>query len=104
MENKSVSISDYMQGRKYNHKLYDRLLYKLEIVYDHHNQGFQGLTITISMSAKYQTPYVMIETTNKDYRRIGGMEQDIIDALDEVGFDYSESEDKGEWYLINFTD
>lgn len=104
MEEKSVSISDYLQGRKHNHKLYGRLLEKLKEIHAKYKNEFEGLVLTISMSAKYQTPYVMIENTSNNYTRIGGVEQEIIGAIEEVGFNYSESEDEDGWYLVNFTD
>jgi hypothetical protein len=62
------------------------------------------LEITICMSAKYQTPYVKIEADGKIPEKVGHIEREVIDALDEVGFTFNESEDRETYYLMNFSD
>lgn len=96
-----ATISDYMKTRRYNEKLYERLLKKLNAIESQNKNSENQLELTISMSAKHQTPYVKIESVND---KVHNVEQDIIEALDEVGFTYTETEEKfGAWF-INFAD
>lgn len=96
-EEEAVSISDYMQSRRYNRKLYGRLLDKLKEIHRAFESKLPGLTMTISMSAKYQTPYVKIgvEGMSADEiegsREIGAIEQRVEMALDEVGFSQTDT-------------
>lgn len=114
-DEKLVTISDYMQGRRYNRKLYDRLVALLqEIVIKHRTKSnikFPHLVMEISMSAKYQTPYVKIEVFNPEndeqdpnFERLGGVESDVMDALDKVGFTQTDTEEKNDAYYIGFDD
>jgi hypothetical protein len=108
-----VYLSDYILGRAINKKLYNRLVEKLTVVCDKyrsgktHFKGFETLTMKISMSAKYQTPYVAIHLDNENYNisGVGAIENDVNDALEEVGFSTScDYEEKGGSYIINFED
>jgi hypothetical protein len=103
-EKEDVFIDDYMQSRNYNHKLYDKLLSKLKVIHNQHKDQFPGLTFTIGMSAKYQTPYLLIKTDDKDYGKIGDIEGQIMDAIDDVGFSVGDIEEKSWGYEIKFSD
>jgi hypothetical protein len=94
-----VVVDDYMQSRRYNRKLYSRLVEALKPIAKQH-----GVEMSISMSAKYQTPYIKVtkeddEAFNLDF------ESEIEEALDSVGFTMEEVEDKGDdRYLVHFKD
>lgn len=115
MENtkEQVQYSDYMMSRSFNQKLYDRLKEELEEVVRKESKKCPDVTVTISMSAKYQTPYLLVETKAKDGKvEIEGINHDVygaiehaaIDILDEVGFTHEDSEEKYGGYVIHFTD
>ena len=105
--NTSVKITEYMKSRQYNRKLYGRLVEKLEEIANNIEEAmpwYEGLKIEISMSAKYQTPYISIETEEKNYDNIGDLEAEIRNALDEIGFTAEDTEEKQGKYFINFSD
>jgi len=107
-----VTISDYMQSRRYNQKLYSRLVDKLTKICEkyrtskseHPASKFPTLKMEISMSAKYQTPFVKITTDEADYQYLGGVESDVQEAIDEVGFTSTDTDEKNDAYYINFAD
>lgn len=114
-QEETVTISDYMQSRRYNRKLYGRLVDKLkEIVEKHRTKGnikFPHLRMEISMSAKYQTPYIKIDVSNPEndeqdpnYDRLGGVEFDVFEAIDEVGFTQTDTDERDGTYYIHFSD
>lgn len=92
-----VSLTAYMKSRRYNHKLYSRLIAKIEYILQEQECNAD---VDISMSAKYQTPYVVIRDIEYGFQ----LEQDIIDALDGVGFTFTESEEKSYGYVLHFSD
>jgi hypothetical protein len=100
-----VTLSDYIQSRSINKKLYDRLVKLIESKCKKQLENYPNVEIIITMSAKYQTPMVKIETnTDSVPAYVGKFEYDIIDAIDEVGFTYSESEERHGSYYLNFND
>ena len=100
----AAQFSGYLESRNFNRKLYTRLLTKLQEIEDRHKEEFPGLLLEISMSAKYQTPYVKIENEAGDYSKIGGVESEVMDAIDEVGFSVGDVDEKDYGYIINFND
>lgn len=99
-----VTISDYMQSRRYNKTLYKRLIDAINENCRRLFKEYPDVEISITMSAKYQTPLITISENDTIPVKIGAFEQEIIAALEEVGFEYSDSEDKGSYYKINFQD
>ena len=99
-----VTISDYMKSRRYNQKLYSRLVEAIETKVGQIPHLSPDLEITISMSAKYQTPYVSVSENDVVPFKMGHIEDAIFDALDEVGFTNEGVEDKGSYYRIDFAD
>jgi hypothetical protein len=100
-----VTLSDYIQSRSINKKLYDRLVKLIESKCKKLLERYTDIEICITMSAKYQTPMVSISNgsdTIPDY--VGKFEYEIMDAIDEVGFTYSESEERNGRYYLNFYD
>lgn len=101
-----VFISDYMKWRSYNKTLYGRLI---NIINRNCEKLFlenPKVRVIITLSAKYQTPRLLI--MNGDYEgvpdKIEDFESQITDALNEVGFEYGESIEKQDYYIIEFTD
>lgn len=96
-----VKFSDYLLTRRFNQKLYNRLKDKLQIIVDEYAKEINDLKVSISMSAKYQTPYIRIETEEE---AIGHMVEVMKDAIDEVGYSYDDEEKKHGAYYIHFSD
>jgi hypothetical protein len=99
-----VFISDYMQSRRYNKTLYRRLVEGVNEKCKRLFKECPDVKISITMSAKYQTPMITISECDTVPEKIGAFEQEIISVLDNVGFEFRESEDKGSYYKINFKD
>jgi len=99
----AASISDYLESRQYNKKSYQRLLDNLQTIEDAHKEEFPGLHLEIGMSAKYQTPYVKIETEAGDYSNIGPILDDVANAVNE-DFSVKDEEEKSYGYLLHFAD
>ena len=107
VETGAVTITDYMQSRRYNRKIYDRLVQRLESIADAAREEFPGIRMEIDMSAKYQTPIIIIKYdsySEEDPGNIGYVEQEIMDALDDVGFTFREARATGYGYEIDFSD
>lgn len=98
-----VTLSDYLLSRKFNAKLYNRLRDKLEKIVEEHDESFPDLKMEISMSAKYQTPYIAL-STEEDINSLGSVIHDIEYALDEVGFTFEDEEEKRGKVFVNFSD
>jgi hypothetical protein len=104
-----VTVSKYLESRRYNRKLMARLIEKLTDIAKAYRSGkhrdhFPTLTMTIGMSAKYQTLYVALETEDKNYEFFGSLESDVLDAIDEVGFTVTGTDEKNGAYIIEFDD
>jgi hypothetical protein len=99
-----VSISDYLQGRRSNLKPYERLAKAIENNCKLLFKQYPEVGISITLSAKYQTPRITISENDAIPEKVGSFEQEIMAALEEVGFEFSESEDKDTYYLISFED
>jgi hypothetical protein len=101
-----VTLSDYIQGRRINNKLYDRLIKSIETKCKKLFEKQTDVEVVIGMSAKYQTPYIGIskEDDGGIPDNVGRFEREIIEAIEDVGFRYSESEEKLDSYYINFND
>ena len=108
-----------MQSRRYNRELYRRLVEKLKLIVEkyrnskssHQADVFPFLRMEISMSAKYQTPYIKIITSNPENDEpdpnaqfLGGVEGDVMDAIEEVGFRQTDVDEKNGDYYISFDD
>lgn len=108
--NAIVEIGTYIQGR-YNSSKLEKLKAKLEEKFEnftprpHQEFPENGILVRIGMSAKYQTPYIKCEDWG-NYKSVGEFETLIQEALEERGFEFSDSEwDDGEgegWFKINF--
>jgi len=102
----TVTISDYIDGR-YNSTKLQKLKAELEKLCKAHktreHQEFpdEGLEITISMSAKYQTPYVRVEGWGK-YKSIGEFENIVKEALENRGFEVTDEGGEEEYLKISF--
>lgn len=104
----TVEISDYIQGR-YNSTKLEKLKAELEKEFEQirvHDSEVsllpsEGVMVTISMSAKYQTPYVRVENWGS-YLRVGLLENAVKDALDSRGFEVVEEGDDDEYLKITF--
>ena len=104
--NSKVKISDYMQGRSYNKTLYGRLIEKINSNCGDLFKENPDVNISITLSAKYQTPRAIIMKGDYDGvpESVGKFERGIMEALAEVGFEYSESVGRDSYYIIEFTD
>ena len=111
--NEYVQLSDYLLSRNINLKLYTRLQEKLEEVAKEVAKECPELSITISMSAKYQKPFIQVESGTEDgYVEVDGVQVDIFgkiehattNILDDIGFEYVELEEKDSAYFIHFED
>ena len=100
----NVTISAYLKSRRYNETLYGRLVENIKKHCKRYAVEYPELEIAVSMSAKYQTPRIIISNNDEIPERIGGIQDAIIDALDEVGFSFVDSEDRSGYYAIEFKD
>ena len=102
----TVTISDYIDGR-YNSEKLKKLKAELEKLCkahktrEHQEVPEEGLEITISMSAKYQTPYVMVEGWG-NYKSVGEFENLVKEALENRGFEVTEEGDDEDCLKISF--
>jgi hypothetical protein len=102
----NVTISDYIQGR-YNQAKLEKLKAELEKNFNAHkervNQSIpeEGLDVTISMSAKYQTPYVKVENWGS-YLSVGEFEDIVKESLENRGFEISDEDGDDESFKITF--
>lgn len=102
----TVTISDYIDGR-YNSEKLRKLKAELEKLCKVHrtreHQEFpeEGLEITISMSAKYQTPYVRVEGWG-NYKAVGEFEELVKEALENRGFEVTEEGNEEDYLKISF--
>ena len=99
----SARLSDYLLSRGINKKVYTRLLDKLQVIEDKYKAEFPGLLLEVGMSAKYQTPYVKVETESGDYSNIGPILDDVANAVNE-DFAVKDEEEKSYGYLLHFAD
>jgi len=103
-----VEVSSYIEGR-YNSAKLEKLKAALEKEFKSINihdseVGLlpeEGIKVTISMSAKYQTPYVMVENWGS-FLRVGKFEDAVKDALDARGFEVTEEGDDEDRLKISF--
>ena len=102
------TISDYMESRRYNRKLYARLLKKLEEILENAPTNIPEIIFTISMSAKFQTPYIKVESPEGPVflrdNAMGYIKEQVEQALDDVGFSFDKVEDKRGAFFIGFKD
>jgi len=102
----NVTISPYIEGRYNNTKL-EKLKAELDKLFakqtTRENQSYpeEGVTVRISMSAKYQTPHVICENWG-EYQSVGEWEEVIKEALENRGFEASETEWDEEYFRITF--
>lgn len=108
--NARVEIGSYIEGR-YNSTKLEKLQACLQEKFDnfkprpHQEFPENGILVRIGMSAKYQTPYVKCEEWG-NYKSVGEFEDLIKEALEERGFEFSDTEwdddeDEG-WMKIDF--
>jgi hypothetical protein len=102
----NVEVSNYIKGRYNNQKL-DKLKAQLEKNFANYKERSGqsipelGLLIKISMSAKYQTPYVMVENWG-GYEAIGDIENIVLDSLTERGFEQTGVDAEEDWFQFDF--
>jgi hypothetical protein len=102
----NVTISDYIQGR-YNQAKLEKLKTELEKNFNAHKERVgqsipeEGLDVTISMSAKYQTPYVKVENWGS-YLAVGEFEDIVKESLENRGFEISDEDGDEESFKITF--
>jgi hypothetical protein len=108
-----IELSTYLNTRKYNKKLYVKIMEPIEKKLTKECIDIPGLIIRLSMSAKSQEPVVIIKevVTNGVGRdediipiRISAIEFAVTEAIDECGCEYMSSEDKGDYFAIYFND
>lgn len=99
-----VTISDYLESRGYNKKLYGKLVEAIKANCFKLLRDYPEVEICISISAKYQTPIILISENDTIPERIGSFDRAIQEALDEVGFTYIYAEDRSDYYRIEFED
>lgn len=104
--NAKVEISNYIAGRYNNSKL-EKLKEKLDEKFNnfkprtHQKFPEDGIFVQIGMSAKYQTPYIICEEWG-EYLSVGEFEELIQEALEERGFEFSETEWDDDSFKITF--
>ncbi len=104
----TVEISSYIEGR-YNSAKLEKLKAALEKEFKainvHESEvnllPEDGVKVKISMSAKYQTPYVSVENWGS-YLRVGKLEDAVKEALDSRGFEVTEEGDDEDQLKISF--
>jgi hypothetical protein len=102
----NVEVSDYIKGRYNNSKL-DKLKKSLESKFDAYKERNGqsipelGLLIKISMSAKYQTLYVMVKNWG-GYEAIGDIENIVLESLEERGFEQTGVDSEEDWFQFDF--
>ena len=102
----NVTISDYIQGR-FNQAKLEKLKAELEKNFSAHKERINqtipedGLDVTISMSAKYQTPYVKVENSGS-YLAVGEFEDIVRESLDNRGFEVTDEDGDEESFKISF--
>ena len=102
----TIIISDYIQGR-YNETKLEKLKAELEKLCaahktrEHQVYPADGIEIKISMSAKYQTPYVKV-TNWGEYKAVGEFEHIVKDALENRGFEVTEEGGDEDFLKISF--
>ena len=102
---KQVYLSDYLKSRRFNEKLYNKLIGAIEKNLKTELKTDQGLEIVLSMSAKFQTPCIIIKSGGNIPKNIEHLEKKILTLLDEIGFGiYNEGTDHGSYYVIDFKD
>lgn len=101
-----VEISDYINGR-YNSSKLDKLKSKLEEKFHNspqrQSQNFpqEGILVKISMSAKYQTPYIKCSEWGS-YQSVGEFEEIIKESLEERGFESVDTEWEEDCLIVGF--
>lgn len=98
-----IEKSLYLESRRHDKSTYSRLMKNIRANLKHLGER-PNLEITLTMSAKYQTPCVTIRERDKIPEGMGYLESAIIEAIETVGYSYSESSDKGTFYEISFND
>lgn len=102
----TVEISPYIDGR-YNSEKLRKLKAELEQLFskaktrEHQKFPEEGLDITISMSAKYQTPYIKVEGWG-EYQSVGEFEDLVMEALDNRGFEVTGQDGDETSFRIDF--
>jgi hypothetical protein len=101
-----VSYSDYLLSRRFNRKLYDRMKEKLQKFVADNKKEIPGLRIEISMSAKYQTPNLIVKADSNEVlsNKIGLVDDAIEEILDDIGFTFRGGEERSWGYTIDFED
>ena len=99
-----VTISDYLESRSYNKKLYSKLVDAIKTNCRSLLKEFPDVEICISMSAKHQSPIIIVSENDTIPNKIGAFDREIQEALEEVGFEYVDSESKSDCYRIDFLD
>ena len=103
-----VTISDYIDGR-YNSTKLEKLKLALEKSFaeikirDEEKELLpdEGVEVTISMSAKYQTTYVRVENWGS-FLRVGLFEDAVHEALEERGFEDVDDSGEDDYIRIEF--
>ena len=107
-----IIVSDYIKGRYNNTKL-DKLEKELKRLCDnfktreHQEYPKEGILINISMSAKFQTPFIKVSQWDR-YKSVGEFENLVKEALENRGFEsgdpegFIEVEGNEEYFKIAF--
>ena len=99
-----IKITDYIKGR-FNEAKLNKLESELEKLCKNFKtrQGQEypenGILITVSMSAKYQTAFVRCEEW-VEYQSVGEFEDLIKQALENRGFEFCEPEGEDDYFKI----
>lgn len=101
-----IQISDYVSGR-YNQNKLEKLKKQLEEAfseeYPRQPQDYpdEGILIEINMSAKHQTLYVKCSEWG-NYKAVGELEDIILTAIEDRGFEPHETQWEKEYFKIGF--
>jgi len=101
---KRVFKSDYLCSRHHNHKLYAKLIENIEIKCQKYLNLYSEMTITLSMSARYQSPTIIITNNEEIPRQIDAIQELIEECIDSVGFSYMDCQNEDTYFVINFED
>jgi hypothetical protein len=98
-EKKQIYKSDYLEGRRHNAVLYGRLIDKLSDRIGAELAKYPEAEIRISMSAKYQTPLLVVEKVeDKDFKL--KIEDAIYFVLEDVGFEHINTDFKDDGRIV----
>ena len=99
----NVFVSDYLKNQKQDTSLYAKLRDKIESKCSKLLKQQPDIEISITMSAKYQTPRIMISEKSRFPQNLQHLEAKIIEALQEAGIGSFSAEERADYYIIDFS-